>query len=172
MAVAAIGPATAEALKRRGIMPDLMPSNYLSQALVDEMQCLDLKGARVLLPRAEIGEPELALGLQSLGASVDQVSLYRTQVPESSRQKALDVLKNGKIDVATFTSSSTVRHLVELLSGEGELLSNVTVACIGPVTAKTARELGIRVDIVAPHHTVKGLVEALKEYHADKRRQQ
>ena len=132
------------------------------------MSHLGLEGARVLLPRADIGSPELAQGLEALGARVDYLSLYRTQAPHSSREKAVEALSGGNIDVATFTSSSTVRNLVELLDGDVQLLQRPVVACIGPVTAQTATDLGVRVDVVGPEHTVEGLVAALKDYFAHK----
>ena len=166
--VASIGPATAEALDRRGITADFVPEAYLSEAIVEGMGHLGLEGARVLLPRAQIGNPELARGLEGLGARVDQLPLYSTELPQSSRKRAIEALGSGAIEVATFTSSSTVSNLVGLLEGDIRLLDNVTVACIGPVTAKTARELGLRVDLVASLHTVEGLVSALKDYFDNK----
>ena len=162
--VAAIGPATAEALARHGIMADLVPDKYVSEAIVQRMESLGLKGARVLLPRADIGRQELADGLARLGAQVEQVCVYRTVVPQDSRREALGLLGDGNIDMVTFTSSSTVRNLLDLLDGNGLLLQGVKVACIGPITAGTARELGLQVDIVAQEYTIPGLVRAMREH--------
>ncbi len=162
--VAAIGPATAEALARCGIVADLVPEKYVSEAIVQRMEPLGLKGARVLLPRADIGRQDLADGLARLGAQVEQVCVYRTVVPQDSREKALSLLGEGNIDMVTFTSSSTVRNLLDILDGNGLLLQGAKVACIGPITARTARELGLQVDIVAQEYTIPGLVRAMREH--------
>ena len=151
-------------------------------------------GDRVLLPRAESARPELVEGLSALGAKVDEVTLYRAAVPASAPAEALSLLRDGGIDIVTFTSSSTVRNLAALLgddfpvilsgdrgrtrkmvssrrnlgSGEGGVATDERgprplIACIGPITADTARELGLRVDVEAAEHTVEGLVAALRE---------
>jgi uroporphyrinogen III methyltransferase/synthase len=167
--VVAVGSSTAEALGQQGITPDLVPQMYQAQAVVDGMRHLGLEGSRILLPCAQIGGGDLIQGLESLGAMVDKLSLYDTWIPESSGEQAVEALESGTIDVVTFTSSSTVRNLVALLDGRIELLGNSVVACIGPVTAKTARELGLHVDVVALVHTVEGLVSALKHFYREKR---
>ena len=163
--VAAIGEATATRLRGRGIGPDFVPSQYYAKGLVEGLKEHDLKGSRVLLPRADIAPDTLPRGLAELEAKVDEVTAYRTATPDSSRTSAKEVLENG-IDVATFTSSSTVTNLIGLLDGGPDALSGVTIACIGPVTAETAGGLGLNVDIVAREHTVPGLVDALEEYFA------
>jgi len=92
---------------------------------------------------------------------VDEVVAYRTTAAPSGELQA--ILNNGKIDIVTFTSSSTVRNLAAALDkgAVGEALAGMMAACIGPVTERTALELGIRVDVVAPEHTVRGLVDAI-----------
>ena len=162
--VGAIGPATAEALAQHGLRPDFMPPEYVSEAIVQGMEALELKGARVLLPHSQIGRDDLANGLAHLGAQVEQLSVYRTIVPEDSREKAKELLEDGNIHVVTFTSSSTVTNLVNLLVGGRSLLEDVVIACIGPITARTAQEMGLQVDIVAQEYTIAGLVDALKGY--------
>ncbi len=166
--VGAIGPATAQALARRGISADFVPDEYVSEAVVKEMGGMELEGARVLLPRADIGREALSEGLIRLGARVDQVAAYRTLVPQESWSRARELLQDGRIDVATFTSSSTVRNLISLLNGDTTPLKEAVICCIGPITAATAREIGLRVDVIARQYTVEGLVEALKEYFASK----
>ena len=164
--VGAIGPATGKALEKQGIRADLMPTEYVAEALVQAMDAHYLTGAKVLLPRADIGRHDLAEGLAELGARVQQLPVYRTVMPQESREPALDLLKDGGIDLVTFTSSSTVNNLLDLLNGDGGLLGTPVVACIGPITAKTAQERGLRVDIVAQEYTVPGLVRAMKEHFA------
>jgi uroporphyrinogen III methyltransferase/synthase len=175
--VAAIGPATAEALLERGLRADLVPTEYVAESVVEALRPhlstvaepvraprgeAGRPGPRVLLPRAEDARQELPDGLRALGAEVDEVTLYRAAVPSAAPAEALELLRRGEIDIVTFTSSSTVRNLVAMLNGSIEALERPGVACIGPITAQTARELGLRVDVEAAEHTVEGLVEALK----------
>jgi len=184
--VAAIGPATAEALAGRGIVADVVPKEYVAEevvrALLPRLAMASpsvrpeepssaaerrLEGSRVatapriLVPRAESARPELVEGLRAAGAEVDEITLYRAAVPETAPAEALSLLREGAIDIVTFTSSSTVRNLTAMLNGHIETLRGPLVACIGPITAKTAEELGLRVDVVASEYTVEGLVRAL-----------
>jgi uroporphyrinogen-III synthase len=159
----AIGPATAAALERHGLIADRIPQEYLAEAIADSFQSEGIAGQRILLPRAEAAPPELVTRLVQLGAVVDEVALYRTVLPEAASAVGRQMLLAGQIDITTFTSSSTVRHLVSLLGTEWEIVNRTRVACIGPVTAATAAELGVRVDLVAREHTIPGLVQAIIE---------
>lgn len=161
--VAAIGPATAKALLDRGILADMTPHRYLSEALVESFREMGVQGSKILIPSADIGGELLSDGLSSLGANVDRVIVYKTIPPEDSREKVRQALSEG-INVATFASSSTVRNLVSLLNGDVGRLSCAIIACIGPVTASTAREVGLNVDVVAKEHTIPGLVESLIQH--------
>ena len=174
--VAAIGPATAIALERRGIRPDFTPSRSVSSAALEELAAYQWNDVPVLLPAADIGRDELADGLAGLGANVTRVTAYRTVTPPDAAQQARNAFAEG-IDIVTFTSSSTVRNLLSLLdtphsppqeggNTRGSMLSGSLIACIGPVTAGTARELGLRVDIEAEEHTVEGLAAALTNHFA------
>jgi uroporphyrinogen-III synthase len=155
--VAAIGPATAAALRRRGVQVCLVPAEYRAEAILDEIG--DVAGQVILLPRADIARPALADGLRARGAQVDEVPAYHT-VPATPAAAALDALRAG-VDVITFTSSSTVRNFVAQTAGLS--YGDPLIACIGPVTAATARELGLRVDVVAREYTIEGLLEALDD---------
>jgi uroporphyrinogen III methyltransferase/synthase len=160
--IAAIGPATAQALAGYGLHVDYLPEVYTSAEIAAGIG--DVAGQRILLPRAERAPKQLAQALRGRGAVVDEVATYRTlAVGAPDELKAL--LADGQIDIVTFTSSSTVRNLVASLQGPTpeDILSRCLVACIGPVTARTAARLGIRVDVVAREHTIQGLVEALRE---------
>jgi uroporphyrinogen-III synthase len=154
--IAAIGPATAQALRQQGVSVDLMPAEYRAEAILDEIG--DVTGLHILLPRADIARPILADGLCAMGARVDEVPTYYT-VRGNPPQAAFDALHAG-VDVITFTSSSTVRNFVALTDGLD--YGDPFIACIGPVTAATARELGLHVDVVAEEYTIDGLLEALK----------
>ena len=156
----AIGPATGEALKGYGLRADLVPREYSTEGIAKEMASLDLKGARLLLPRTNLAGEGLGEGLRALGARVDQVVAYRTRLI-----KEKDIKKKMKgIDMVAFTSSSTVQGLFRALRGSWEALAGAQVACIGPQTAATAQGLGLKVDIEAREHTIPGLVRAMAEY--------
>jgi uroporphyrinogen III methyltransferase/synthase len=163
--VCAIGPATAAALSGYGIITDLQPTEFIAEALVRSLQQRGIAGQRVLLPRASGARPVLANGLRQLGATVDEVATYTAELPATSGPKAADVLADG-IDVITFTSSSTVQHLMRLLDYDVGRLAGVKIAAIGPITAHTACSLGLAVHIEATEYTIPGLVRALERYYA------
>jgi uroporphyrinogen III methyltransferase/synthase len=164
--LAAIGPATAAALERAGCEPDFMPDTYVAEAIVEQIG--DVRGLRILLPRADIARKTLAEGLRSGGAHVDEVTAYRTVPGEGSIEMARS-LQAGGVDAVTFTSSSTVRYTLEGLESTGlgeeravELLNRAGIVCIGPVTAETARQHGLEVASTAQEYTIDGLVDALR----------
>ncbi|HET8628114.1 MAG TPA: uroporphyrinogen-III C-methyltransferase [Thermomicrobiales bacterium] len=168
----AIGSGTARALADQGLVADIVPERFVAEAVVERLTREDLAGARVLLPRAAEARDVLPRELARLGATVDVVPVYRTvQAPPDPA--LLAALAAGEIDIVTFTSSSTVTNLVALIeetadgrrrTAEGrDPLGGALVACIGPVTAQTARERGLRVDVVAAEHSIPGLVAALVE---------
>ncbi len=162
MEIAAIGPATREALEEQGIRVTLSPKEYRAEGLVEAFSNYDLRGKRILLPRAEEARDLLPRELEKLGAKVDVVPAYRT-VPDMENGEAIrELLNKGVVNAITFTSPSTVRNFLVMV-GEGgiDALSRVFVACIGPVTAEAAKNLGIRVDAVAQEYTSEGLVRAL-----------
>ena len=161
--IAAIGPATVDALSGQGLISDLAPDVFTSSAIVEALRDRLPPGARVLLPRADIAPDSLREGLSANGAEVDDVTAYRTVAPEATADRLDSILAAG-IEVATFTSSSTVRNLLSAVNGKADRISGATIACIGPVTAGTAREMGLKVDIVADVHTVAGLVDALEQH--------
>ncbi len=162
--VAAVGPETAAALLLWGIRADVVPTEAIAEDLYESLAAADdLRGTTILFPRAEGARRLLVQRLKAAGAKVDELVLYRSVVPKEAPAETLDLLKSGRIDVVTFTSSSTVRNLVQMLGGDTELLRRPLIACIGPITAQTAEELGLRVDVVAKEHTAPGLVQAIIE---------
>ena len=158
--VAAIGTATASALSERGIVADLVSRESVSQSLIDDFVEQGVVGQNILLPGAEVRPDRLRRGLEGLGAVVREVTLYRTVLPSDAGARLADALDAG-VDVVTFTSSSTVTNLVALLDGDATRLGPASVACIGPVTAETARKAGLNVDILAEDSTAAGLVNAI-----------
>jgi uroporphyrinogen III methyltransferase/synthase len=164
-AIAAIGPATAAALARCGAPPALVPERYVAEAVVAAMaRVAELAGTRILLPRALDARDALPDGLRARGAVVDVIPVYRT-VPATGDGSALarEILA-GRYDAITFTSSSTVRHFVTLVGRAAATSGRFATAVIGPVTAATARELGVRVDVEAAEYTAPGLVAALERH--------
>ena len=165
VSICAIGPKTREALEGYGIRVEYVPSEYRAEEIAAGLKGKIGPGERVLLPRADIARKALAEMLVAEGALVDEVVAYRTVAGGGGREMVRDSLEKKEINYITFTSSSTVKNFVDLL-GEKDpagLIEGVRVACIGPVTADTARSLGIKVDIEARSYTIDGLVEAILE---------
>jgi uroporphyrinogen III methyltransferase/synthase len=168
--LAAIGPATARALEARGLRADVTAREFRGEGLADEMLAAlgdsgPASGTRVLLPRAARARDALPDALRAAGCTVDVVAAYETRPPPPSvGERLLQQLDHGGLDVVTFTSSSTVDTLCDLLGPRAaELLVRCRTAAIGPVTADTARARGLRVDVTARTYTVVGLVDALVE---------
>ncbi len=157
--VAAIGPATASALQSHDVTVTLIPDEYVAEAIIESIGVV--RGQRILLPRADIAREALAVELQKRGAVVDEIAAYRT-LPAQPDPTGLIELQRG-VDVITFTSSSTVRNFIALV-GQNVISPNTVIACIGPITANTARELGLRVDVTAAEYTMDGLVATLVAY--------
>lgn len=165
--VAAIGPTTQGALEGRGIPVELVPGEYRAEGLVERLRGLIHPGDRVLLPRAAETRDLLVAELERLGAAVSEVPAYRTVGVREGAQALQRALEARAVDVVTFTSSSTVRNFAGMFA-EGDyhaLLTGVSVACIGPITAGTAAELGLRTHIVPTEFTIPALARAIIEYY-------
>jgi len=161
-AVAAIGPATAEALVRCGVIPDLVPDRFVAEAVVTALAAQgDVRGKMVLLPRAREARDALPDGLRALGARVDVIPIYETVRETGDGSGLAAEILAGTIDLVTFTSSSTVRGFVELVGRPAAASGRFAAAVIGPVTAGTARTLGITIAVEARDYTVPGLVDAI-----------
>ena len=163
--VAAIGQTTAKKLQSYGIRADVVPQEFRAEGILESLKGKLPPHAKILLPRAAVAREILPENLREQGAEVDVVPVYQTVMAETSveeRANLREELENGEIDFVTFTSSSTVVNLVKLLGGI-EPLKGVKTACIGPVTAETARKHGIEPAIVASRYTIEGLVEAMRE---------
>ncbi|HEY3827034.1 MAG TPA: uroporphyrinogen-III C-methyltransferase [Bryobacteraceae bacterium] len=156
--ICAIGPATREALEHFHLKVDCMAERYVAEGLLDAMAAYDLSGSRILIARAAVARDLLPTELTRRGAIVDVVEAYRTAAPKDLADRAADILSR-KPDWITFTSSSTVKNLVEAVGDKA--LCNVKSASIGPVTTATLRENGLPVAAEASTYTVPGLVQAL-----------
>jgi uroporphyrinogen III methyltransferase/synthase len=168
--VAAIGPATAEALAALGVAAELVPDEYVAEGLVAALRPHLRAGDRVLLPRAARTRDVLVRELEALGARVDEVAAYRTRPAAEDAGPVREALARGGIDVATFTSSSTVSHFAALFApGElGRLMAGVTVACIGPITRATAAEHGLVTHVMPGAYTIPALADAIAAHYAEK----
>jgi uroporphyrinogen III methyltransferase/synthase len=162
--VAVVGPGTASALQCWGISADLMPDRHDGGALASLLAHEELAGRRVLVPRADAARPELVKRLRQQGAEVEEIPLYHSVVPQEPDPGILGRVREGEVDVATFASSSAVRNLVTMLGRDISGLRRATIACIGPLTAQTARQLGLQVDVIAAVHTIPGLIAAICEH--------
>lgn len=154
----AIGPATAKTLTDLGLHVDYVPAEFIAEDVLAAFP-ENPAGKRVLIPRAEVAREVLPEGLAERGAEVTVLPVYRTVPDADGADELKSLFDQGQVDVVTFTSSSTVQNFHGALGAIP--LDGVRVACIGPVTAETARELGYSVDVVADTFSVPGLVEAL-----------
>ncbi|HEX9764406.1 MAG TPA: uroporphyrinogen-III synthase, partial [Candidatus Acidoferrales bacterium] len=165
--IAAIGPATARALRARALRVSVVPEDYRAEGLLKALGKRNWRGKRVLLARAAKARDLLPRELKRRGARVDVVAVYRTVVPPASRSRVAKVFGRRKPNAITFTSSSTVRNFFALLGSQRapRALRGVAVATIGPVTSRTARALGLKVAVEAKPYTVAALVRAMEKYY-------
>ena len=173
----AVGPATADSLSHYGLKVDLIPDEYHGEGVVRALEgSQKLTGARILLPRANLANDELPDQLRAAGAAVTTVTAYQTAAVDFDTPGGPDVyrlLLEKRIDIVTFTSGSSVRNFVKVIGVDQtvDLLNQVDVACIGPVTAGTASRLGITTTIMPSDYTVPAMVQAIVR-HVNERRQQ
>jgi uroporphyrinogen III methyltransferase/synthase len=162
--VAAIGPGTARALRREGVLADVLPERFVAEALVEALAAVEVEGRRVLVARAAEARDVLPDALRERGAEVDVIPLYET-VREQPDEEAIAAAQGA--DYVTFTSSSTVTNLTEALGDR--FPTGARVVSIGPVTSESARAAGLTVDVEAERHDVDGLLAALLEDAAEGR---
>lgn len=162
----AIGPRTAQEIERMGVRVDLIPEEYVAEAVIEQMGRQELKGQRVLIPRAAVARDVLPEALTRMGAHVEVVTAYRTIRPTRDMDWIKNLLQGRQISVITFTSSSTIRNFVEMVGVEEarRLLRGVPVACIGPITAKTVEEYGMTTHILPKDSTIPSLAQAIVEH--------
>ena len=160
-----IGPKTAEAVRDLGIHVDVVPENFVAESLIASIGKENIKGKRFLLPRAAVAREILPEQLRKMGAILDVAPTYQTVLPDPQVTELSMRLEAGNIDVITFTSSSTVKNFLAL-TGDKLLpaIRKVKIACIGPVTANTAREAGLNVEILPEQYTVSSLLDAIEAF--------
>lgn len=170
--VAAIGPATASALEEWGVSPEVVPDEYRAEGLVERLRGVIRADDRVLLPRAAQTRDVLVKELERVGASVTEVPAYRTLPVNEPGAVVRRVVGGRPVDVVTFTSSSTVRHFLGMLSDEDQAAlfgDETVVACIGPITADTAREFGLETRIMPSEYTIPTLANAIIDHFVAKK---
>lgn len=159
--IAAVGPATAAALRRRGMAPDFVPAVFRTEAIADGLG--DVVGSAILLPRAAEASPALPELLRQRGARTTEVFAYRTLAPDFLGKSLRELLHRERIEIVCLTSPSAARSFYALLGDGKEIPPGVRIACIGPVTADALRALGLHPDWVAAEYTADGLVAAIVE---------
>ncbi len=161
--ICTIGPATAKTIEAMGIRVDLVPESYISEGVVASFRKLDIRGMKILLPRAELARDVIPEELGKLGAIVEPVVVYRTISARRDREEIAGLMDSGQVDVITFTSPSTVKGFREIW-GLAPLQPQVRIACLGPVTGAAAEKAGFKVDIMEDVFTIDVLVEGIREY--------
>lgn len=169
--IAAIGPSTAKALLSHGIKADVVPSSYKAEDLTKELLPRLEKGNKVLIARAAVAREVLPDALREAGMDVEVLPVYKTEADCSNIDELKEALREKRVDCVTFTSSSTVRNLVDALGDDKDLLEGNAAAAIGPVTASTCESLGIKPEVTAEKYTIDGLIEAVKRYFENKEMQ-
>ncbi|HYF49825.1 MAG TPA: uroporphyrinogen-III C-methyltransferase [Planctomycetota bacterium] len=165
--VAAVGSATDAHLRSRGIVPDLVPPEYLAESIVESLKTQgQISGKRFLLARADIARSELPRALQELGGEVSDIVAYRTVRETAGQEAALAALEKDEIDIVTFTSASTARNFAEILGPERlkKVLASPVIRflSIGPQTSKSMKEVGIPIHAEAEPHDIPGLINAVE----------
>jgi uroporphyrinogen III methyltransferase/synthase len=166
----AIGPRTGQELENYGLIPDIVPAEFQAEGVIASLAHVGVRGSRVLIPRAEVAREILPEQLRELGATVDVIAVYRTIAPAVDVVSLTQQLHDGQVAAVTFTSSSTVRNFVEVFGGRDvvkSLVARVVIACIGPITANTAKEYGLTVTVMPEENTVPALAEAIVRHFKD-----
>jgi uroporphyrinogen III methyltransferase / synthase len=166
--VGAIGPETAKRLTAAQIQPSLVPKQYQAEGILEALIPETVLGKRILIPRAAKARDILPETMRQWGARVDVVEAYQTVLPQVDVSALCQLLREGTIDMITFTSSSTATNFAAMLRDQDLplLLSRTVIACIGPITRKTVEDLGMRPEIVSEEFTIPGLVGAMVDYFA------
>jgi len=163
--IAAIGEITAQSIEAMGIKVDLVPKDFRAEGLIKKFKNNKIKGAKMLLPRAKVARDILPETLKKMGAQVKVITAYITKKPNKTKVKSTQkLLKENKVDLLSFTSSSTARNFFELMPDFKQHNKNPIIACIGPITAKTVKDFGFKTEIISKQYTVEDLVNEISDY--------
>ena len=163
---ACIGPATKLKLKEFGIICDIIPDTYRAESVAEAFAEIPIKNKKILLPRAKKARSVLPDELKKMGADVSEIIAYETILDDTCKNQFPELFEGKGIDMVTFTSSSTVENFKKLMLENKfkNIISSACIACIGPITAKTASSHGIKPDIIASDYTIPGLVTSIIDY--------
>ena len=168
--VGAIGPKTAEAVREYGIIPDLVPSQYRAEAVIEAFKKFRADDLKILLPRASKAREILPDELEKMGAQIDVIDAYSTVMPGNKVEKVMKMLETNEIDMITFTSSSTVTNFMEMFGDKGTQvktwLKDVDIASIGPVTSETAKKTGLNITVEPADYTIDALTDAIVKHYS------
>lgn len=172
--IAAVGPKTAEALIEKGLTVEELPGKFHAESLLERLEELLEPGTRALLPRGDLAREVLPKELAARGVEAVELDVYETVLAETQDELALDYFREGGIHMITFTSSSTVTNLLEILRRKGlqdpvKLLEGIPIASIGPITTKTIIEAGLHVTVEAEASTLDSLIDAIVKYNQERR---
>ncbi len=159
--ICAIGKITAKTVEDAAMRVDLVPDEYRAEAVIEAIG--DVKGKKIFIPRAKEAREVLPEELRKKGARVDVAAVYRTVKPDTKKDEVLEMIRQGKIEMVTFTSSSTVTNFAEMF-GDGELKEvqgKLKVASIGPITSATAEKLGFNIDVTPDEYTIEALTRSI-----------
>ena len=163
--IATIGEQTAKSVENLGLDVDIIPNDYRAEGIVQSFRAIDMKAKRILIPRAKEAREMLPVELARMGADVQIVAAYETKKPSSKKTEEIrELLKEGKIDIVTFASSSAVKNFLSIFDNDREILSKTVVACIGPITAEAFREFAIRPAIICKKYTIEELTREIVYY--------
>lgn len=164
--IAVIGRKTEEALHRYGYEADFIPTEFVAEGFVSEFMDRIVTGSRVLLPKGNLARTVIAESIRQAGASCDEVIIYETILPKESERMLVPLLREGKIDIVTFTSSSSVNHFMQIINRNHlqSCVDRLVFACIGPISAKTAEKHGLAVAACPKEYTTEEMVEEMVNY--------
>lgn len=170
--IVAVGPRTANALENRQIPVKILPEEYSSEGIAQTLQKIGVLGKTIFIPRARGASPTLKEKLEEMGGKVREIYIYEQQTPKNAGivNKFVEDLADGKIDAIVFGSSQSVRNMFQIFTDKisseklREMLKRLTIVAIGPATAKTLKEMGLKVDVTPKRYTFKEALEALANY--------
>jgi uroporphyrinogen III methyltransferase/synthase len=168
--ICTVGPKTAESLEQYGLRADMIPAEFKAEGVLAALGGVKVKGQRFLIPRAKVAREIIPEKLREQGAEVTIAVAYENVRPAADTDRIKKMFMESKVTAVTFTSSSTVHNFIEIL-GQKEykaLLTGITIACIGPVTAKTAEDFGMKTDIMPKEYTIPAFVDAIVEHYKKK----
>lgn len=168
LSISAIGPATARIIEKQGLAVETLPEEYRAEGLVLALHEKIRPGVRVLIPRAKVARELLPQEIRKLGGGVEIVPAYQTLVPPHARDRFFELMREGALDMIVFSSSSTVNNLAQIVAPLSlpQALAGTSVACIGPITAETCHQLGLKVSVQPASYDIPSLVEAIRIFYS------